>query len=258
VLGSNSRISSDSERQLLSSRQPGNLFAKPNTLVDIARPIIPSSQTAVERQLPFAGAYLGTASNICAESSMTIRFRAAEADELVDDERAVQRIYIASAMTMEPGEFYCFLEQAPIPNPMQLPAACLPLLPVNASRSPLDPSIRQASNPHPSALILQPSLPMPPLPVRCPQQWLSLASTIRSAAMLETGLLVSSLAGLVRLYRQDTCTRVRCNVGHPALVSRARSPVYKGRLCTAHVCGVILAVHRIACRSSWPIANVSI
>jgi hypothetical protein len=71
---------------------------------------------------------------------MTIRFRAAEADELVDDERAAQRIYIASAMTMEPGEFYCFLEQAPIPNPMQFPAACLPLLPVNASRSPLNPS----------------------------------------------------------------------------------------------------------------------
>jgi hypothetical protein len=140
VLGSNSRISSDSKRQLLSSRQPGNLFAKPNTLVDIVRPILPSSQTAVARQLPVAGAYLGTASNTCAESSMTIRFRAAEADELVDDERTAQRIYIASAMTMEPGEFYCFLEQAPIPNPMQFPAACLPLLPVNASRSPLNPS----------------------------------------------------------------------------------------------------------------------
>jgi hypothetical protein len=84
---------------------------------------------------------------------MTIRFRAAEADELVDDERAAQRIYIASAMTMEPGEFYCFLEQAPIPNPMQFPAACLPLLPVNASRSPLNPSGLQSPSfsPHPSA-----------------------------------------------------------------------------------------------------------
>ena len=39
---------------------------------------------------------------------MTIRFRAAEADELADDERAAQRIYMGSAMTMEPGEFYCF------------------------------------------------------------------------------------------------------------------------------------------------------
>jgi hypothetical protein len=95
-----------SDFELLSSRQPGNLFAKPNTLVDIVRPILPSSQTAVARQLPFAGAYLGTASNTCAESSMTIRFRAAEADELVDDERAAQRIYMGSAMTMENGEFY--------------------------------------------------------------------------------------------------------------------------------------------------------
>lgn len=57
---------------------------------------------------------------------MTIRFRAAEADELVDDERAAQRIYMGSAMTMEPGEFYCFLELSPIPNPIQQPAACLP------------------------------------------------------------------------------------------------------------------------------------
>jgi hypothetical protein len=48
VLGSNwrisssptGRISSDGKRQLCSSRQPGNLFAKPNTLVDIAIPIV--------------------------------------------------------------------------------------------------------------------------------------------------------------------------------------------------------------------------
>jgi hypothetical protein len=37
---------------------------------------------------------------------MTIRFRAAEADELVDDKLSAQRIYLGSAMTMENGEFY--------------------------------------------------------------------------------------------------------------------------------------------------------
>ena len=99
---------------------------------------------------------------------MTIRFRAAEADELVDDERAAQRIYMGSAMTMEPGEFYCFLELSPIPNPMQQPAACLPPpLPVDASRSPSIPQFLRPPIP-----ILQPpsfSLPFPclcRLPVR--------------------------------------------------------------------------------------------
>jgi hypothetical protein len=50
---------------------------------------------------------------------MTVRFRPVEANELVDDERAAQRIYMGSAMTMEPGE------QRPIASPMQtqLPAA---------------------------------------------------------------------------------------------------------------------------------------
>jgi hypothetical protein len=37
---------------------------------------------------------------------VTIRFRDAEADELVDDERTAQRIYMSSALTMEPGESY--------------------------------------------------------------------------------------------------------------------------------------------------------
>ena len=99
---------------------------------------------------------------------MTIRFRAAEADELVDDERAAQRIYMGSAMTMEPGEFYCFLELSSIPNPMQQPAACLPPpLPVDASRSPSIPQFLRPPIP-----ILQPpsfSLPFPclcRLPVR--------------------------------------------------------------------------------------------
>jgi hypothetical protein len=35
---------------------------------------------------------------------MTVRFRPVETNELVDDERAAQRIYMGSAMTMEPGE----------------------------------------------------------------------------------------------------------------------------------------------------------
>jgi hypothetical protein len=39
----------------------------------------------------------------------------------------------------------------------------------------------------------------------------------------------------------------RVTLGIRLLVSRARSPAYKGPLCTAHARGVILAVHRIAC-----------
>lgn len=50
---------------------------------------------------------------------MTVCFRPVKANELVDDERAAQRIYMGSAMTMEQGEL------APISSPMQmqLPAA---------------------------------------------------------------------------------------------------------------------------------------
>lgn len=35
---------------------------------------------------------------------MTVRFRPVEANELVDDERAAQRIYMGSAITMEQGK----------------------------------------------------------------------------------------------------------------------------------------------------------
>lgn len=52
---------------------------------------------------------------------MTVRFRPVEANELVDDERAAQRLYMGSAITMEQGKL------APISSPvqMQLPAACV-------------------------------------------------------------------------------------------------------------------------------------
>jgi hypothetical protein len=165
---------------------------------------------------------------------MTIRFRAAEADELVDDKLSAQRIYLGSAMTMENGEFLSSdSPRFPTPRSCLQPAShCF------CQWTP--PAVPQFSHPHPSAPILQPSVSFP-----CPK--LSLASTTCHAAMLETGLFVSTLAGLVRLYWKDSCARVPCNVGHPALVSRARSPAYKGQLCTAHARGVILAVHRIAC-----------
>jgi hypothetical protein len=124
---------------------------------------------------------------------MTIRFRAAEADELVDDERAAQRIYMGSAMTMEPGEF---IERLPDSHP-----PCSSLQPASHFCQWTPPALPQSSkppsfSPNPSAF---PSLPTP-LPGLYPQQSLSLASNTCPAAMLETGLFVSTLAGLVRLY----------------------------------------------------------
>ena len=46
--------------------------------------------------------------------SMTVRFRPVEANELVDDERAAQRLYMGSAITMEQGKL------APISSPVQM------------------------------------------------------------------------------------------------------------------------------------------
>ena len=51
---------------------------------------------------------------------MTVRFRPVEANELVDDERAAQRLYMGSAITMEQGK----LARISSPVQMQLPAAC--------------------------------------------------------------------------------------------------------------------------------------
>jgi hypothetical protein len=76
--------------------------------------------------------------------------------------------------------------------------------------------------------------------------------------MLETALYVSYSTNPVLLYQQDACLVVQCNVGHPALVSRARSLVHQGDLHIAQARGAILAVHLITCSGSWPIANVSI
>jgi hypothetical protein len=42
---------------------------------------------------------------------MTVRFRPVETNELIDDERAAQRVYMSSAMTMETGE----LTRSPAP-----------------------------------------------------------------------------------------------------------------------------------------------
>jgi hypothetical protein len=69
---------------------------------------------------------------------------------------------------------------------------------------------------------------------------------------------VSRFAVPVRLYQQNTYLCAQCNVGHPALVSRARSRVYQGSLHITLSRGAILAVHLMTCSSSWPIANVSI
>ena len=52
--------------------------------------------------------------------SMTVGFRPVEANELVDDERATQRLYMGSAITMEQGK----LARISSCVQMQLPAAC--------------------------------------------------------------------------------------------------------------------------------------
>jgi hypothetical protein len=110
VLGSNSRISSDSKRLWTPQQPPARKPVRQAKYIGRHRPI----------HQPLRASYLlgvHTAVSDYAESSMTIRFRAAEADELVDDERAAQRIYMGSAMTMEPGEFYWATPR--FPPPMQ-------------------------------------------------------------------------------------------------------------------------------------------
>lgn len=168
--------------------------------------------------------------------SMTVRFRPVEANELVDDERAAQRIYMGSAMTMEPGELARSL------------APCRCSCSVRLIRLP------QTTNPHHSAPAFHPSAHGPG----------SIAFVCRSltasrpTAMLETAFFVSHFTVPVLLYQQNTCLLVQCNVGHPALVSRARSQAHQGDLHITRARGAILAVHLITCSGSWPIANVSI
>lgn len=163
---------------------------------------------------------------------MTIRFRPAEADELVDNERAAQRIYMGSALTMEPGE------HAPTCNPMQLPAAYI----YCESSNP------ECVQPQPSAL--------------CPAQNSPPASADRSLRAAPPRCSKRPFLFLLLLPRTTLPTKhllcVLCNVGNPAFVSRVRSPAYEDNLCIARAHGLILAVHLVACSSSWPIANVSI
>jgi hypothetical protein len=53
-----------------------------------------------------------------------------------------------------------------------------------------------------------------------------LFTTSCSIVVLETALFVSHFVPPVPLYQESTWLRAQCNVGHPALVSRARSRVY--------------------------------
>jgi hypothetical protein len=172
---------------------------------------------------------------------MTVRFRPVEANELVDDERAAQRIYMGSAMTMEPGEHARSL--APCRRScLQHTSATPPTSAANHPAPSFSPSLSSSTARNAESIALVCRL----LTSSCP------------TAMLETALFVSSSTVPVPLYQQDACLVVQCNVGHPAFVSRARSPVYHGDLHIAQARGAILAVHLITCSGSWPIANVSI
>lgn len=98
---------------------------------------------------------------------MTIRFRSGT-HEVVDDDGAAQRIYMGSALAMEPGEL------TPIPTPMYLPASCASHVCSRLAQSPV-------FSPHPSAPSYLPQITVPTSADRS----LRLGPT----AMLETTLL---------------------------------------------------------------------
>lgn len=167
--------------------------------------------------------------------SMTARFRPVEANELVDNERAAQRLYMGSAITMEQGK----LARSLVP----CTCSCLQHAPPTSAtkhRLPNPQPIPSAAGPETTAFICR----------SLTASWLT--------AMLETALFVSRLPVSILLYQQNTLPWTQCNIGHPVLVSRARSRVYQGSLHITLSRGVILAVHLMTCSSSWPIANVSI
>lgn len=168
---------------------------------------------------------------------MTVRFRPVEANELVDDERA-QRLYMGSAITMEQGKLARSLAPCRCSCLQHAPAAS----PTSAANRRLLSSFLQpsAAGPESTALICR----------SLTASWPSLC--------LKRPFLLSRLAVAVLLYQQNTYLCAQCNVGHPALVSRARSRVYQGSLHITRSRGAILAVHLMTCSSSWPIANVSI
>ena len=162
---------------------------------------------------------------------MTIRFRAAEAGELVDDERAAQRICMGSAMTMDSGEFVSFYRASPNSQPH---AAACSLPPTPASER-----LPQAalSSPIP---ILQPAsfsllflclcrlavrncrflLPLQSAPPRCLKRaflfGISLASYDSINKTPAPGCSVTLGIGLSFHVRDRPCTRASCAPHTPA------------------------------------------
>ena len=173
---------------------------------------------------------------------MTIRFRAAEAEELVDDKLSAQRIYLGSTMTMENGEFLSSdFPRFPTPRSCLQPAShCF------CQWTP--PAVLQFFQPHPSAPILRPAVSFPcfcRLIVRSSRFLLPLQ--LAMPRCLKRAFSFRLLLDSYDSIGKTAAPGCRVTLGIRLLVSRARSPAYKGQLCTAHARGVILTVHRIAC-----------
>lgn len=150
---------------------------------------------------------------------MTVRFRPVEADELVDEQRAAQRIYMGSAMTMEPGE----LALISSPMQMQLPAAHV------CYASPVryePPSPRySAPFPQPSAHTLDPSpssadRSLRAAPLRCSKRpFLFLLLLCPYHSTNKTPALWCSVTLGIRLsfhVHDHLCTRAACTLHKPA------------------------------------------
>jgi hypothetical protein len=127
---------------------------------------------------------------------MTVRFRPVETNELVDDERVAQRIYMGSAMTMEPGEHARSL--APCRRScLQHTSATPPTSAANHPAPSFGPSLSSSTARSTGSLVLVCRL----FTSSCP------------TAMLETALFVSYSTIPVLLYQQDACLVVSVTLG---------------------------------------------
>lgn len=151
---------------------------------------------------------------------MTIRFRPVEADELVDEQRASQqRIYMGSAMTMEPGE----LALISSPMQMQLPAAHV-CYACHVCHEPPIPRY-SAPFPQPSARSLDPSpssadRSLRAAPLRCSKRpFLFLFLLYPYHSTNKTPALGRSVTLGIRLsfhVHDHLCTRATCTLHKPA------------------------------------------
>lgn len=151
---------------------------------------------------------------------MTVRFRPVEADEPVDEQRAAQeRIYMGSAMTMEPGE----LALISSPMHMQLHAAHV----CYASHVCYEPPSPRysAPSPQPSAHILDPSpssagRSMRAAPLRCSKRpFLFLFLLYSYHSTNKTPAFGCSVTLGIRLsfhVHDHLCTRATCALHKPA------------------------------------------